>query len=720
MFSFFGKSCILRPLKKSINKNIMGLMTFLRNRAGYILIGAIGFAIVAFLLGDAISAGKPFWAESQRVVGTVDGEDISIDDFGKKVEQSEAQFRQQYGGSSNPQMQAMAVENVWNGEVANVLLNKEYNRLGLSVSGDELFDLFQGSNPSPLIVQYFGNPQTGQVDRAAVINSLKQAQRNPELKAQWDLLQTEVEKQALQQKYGNLIKSSVYVTSLEANDEYINRNKLANFNYVSLEYNSIPDASVKLSDGDYSDYYNENKKRFENPVETRSFNYVSFNVSPTKQDTIAVRTQINKLAADLKISKNDSLFAAVNSDVKVPYVYLPKGKLDPAVDSVVFSLPAGSIYGPALSGNSYKLVKVVDSRFSPDSVKASHILIDPAKLGGVDRAVKLADSLKTLVQNGGNFAQLAAQYSVDGSKDKGGDLGTFSRGQMVPEFENAAFNGKAGDLQVVRSQFGVHLLRIEKQIGSSKVVKLAYVEKNLVASSKTKDAAYKKATKFLSEVNGENFAQMAKKYGYTLAVADKITASQGFAPGLDNPRPLIKDAYAASKGDVLGQVYQMDNAYVVAHLTDIRPQGLLPLEAVKSEIEPMVRIAVKAKTLTEKANGALKGASNLNQVAQKLGKPVTPVQNVVFANPILPGAAQENKLVGAVFGSKPGKLSAPIDGERGVYVFTANSFSNPAPLANTYKQKQAMALGLAQRSLGAAFQALQDKSKIKDNRVKFY
>ncbi|TDO20140.1 peptidylprolyl isomerase [Pedobacter duraquae] len=698
----------------------MGLMTFLRNRAGYILIGAIGFAIVAFLLGDAIKVGKPFWADSQRVVGSVDGEDISIEDFGKKVEQSEAQFKQQYGGSANPQMQAMAVDNVWQGEVASILLNKEYSRLGLSISGDELFDLYQGKKPSPLIVQYFGNPQTGEVDRNAVIGSLKQAEKTPELKAQWALLENEVEKQALQQKYANLIKSSVYVTSLEANDEYVNRNKLANFDYVSLDYASIADASVKLSESDYSDYYNANKKRFDNPAETRSFDYVSFNVAPTAADSAVVKAQIEKLAGEFRVAKSDSLFAAINSDVKVPYTYLTKGKLDPAVDSAIFALPAGSFYGPKFSGSSYKLAKVVDSRFSPDSVKASHILLDPAKLGGVDKAVKMADSLKGLIQKGGNFAALAAQYSVDGSKDKGGELGTFARGQMVPAFEDAAFNGQAGDLKVVTSQFGVHLIKIEKQIGSSKVVKLAYIEKNLAASSKTKDAAYKKATSFLNEVKGNDFTKLAQKNGYTVAVADKITASQGYAPGLDNPRPLIKDAYAADKGDVLGQVYQMDNAYVVARLTDIRPKGLLPLESVKKEIEPMVRNAVKAKMLTEKLDAAVKGASNINQVAQKVGKQVTPIQNIVFANPIVPGAAQENKLVGTVFGSPVGKLSAPVDGERGVYVFTVTGFSAPAPLANTFKQKEGMAAGIAQRALGQAFQTLQDKSKIKDNRVKFY
>ncbi|WEK19620.1 MAG: peptidylprolyl isomerase [Candidatus Pedobacter colombiensis] len=698
----------------------MGLMTFLRNRAGYILIGTIGFAIVAFLVGDAIKVGKPFWAESQKVVGSVDGEEISIDQFGPKVDQSLAQFKQQYGGSGNAQMQAMAVDNVWQGEVAGILLGKEYARLGLTVSGDELFDLLQGKNPSPLIVQYFGNPQTGEVNRAEIINSLKQQDKNPQLKQQWGLLQHEIEKQALQKKYANLISNSIYVTTLEANDEYLNRNKLASFKYTLLDYASIPDATVKPTEADYADYYNENKKRFDNPTETRSFEYVAFSVSPTKSDSAAVKAQVDKLAADFKTAANDSLFAAVNSDVKVPYTYMSKGKLDPAVDSVVFNLPAGSFYGPKFSGNSYKLVKVIDTRFSPDSVKASHILIDPSKLGGVDKAKKLADSLRTLVQNGANFATLAKQYSIDGSKDKGGELGTFSRGQMVPIFEEAAFNGKPGDLKVVTSQFGVHLIKIEKQVGSSKVAKLAYVEKGLVSSNKTRDAAYKKASSFLNEVNSNNFAELAQKNGYTIGVADKVTPTQGFAPGLDNPRQLIRDAYAADKGDVLKDVYQMDNSYVVARVTDVKPKGTLSLEAVKKDIEPMVRNAVKAKMLTEKANKALEGAAKIDQVAQKLGKPVNPVENIVFANPIIPGASQENKLVGSVFGSQPGKLSKAIDGNMGVYVFSVDGFSNPAPLANTYKQKEAMMQANGQRSLGAAFQALQDKSKIKDNRVKFY
>ncbi len=695
-------------------------MTFMRTKMGYFLVGGIAVVLALFVLEPLLQQGSAIFGASRNVVGSIDGQDIKYDEFSPKVEQSIAQFKQQYGGNINPQMQAMAVDQAWQAEIANTILTKEYTRLGLTVSGDELFDLLQGKNPSPLIVQYFGNPQTGQVDRAAVISSLKAQAKDPKLKQQWDLLQLEVEKQALQQKYTNLIRNSVYITSVEANDEYSNRNKLASFKYVDLGFSTILDKDVKLTDADYQAYYDANKKRFDNPTETRGFEYVSFGIQPTAADSAAVKAQMDKLAADFKITPNDSLFAANNSDVKVPYTYISKGKLDPAVDSVIFNYPVGSYYGPKFSGNSYKLIKVVGSRISPDSVKASHILIDPSKVGGEAAAFKLADSLKSLLQKGGNMVELAKKYSVDGSKDQGGDLGTFGRGAMVPEFENASFDGKVGDVKVVKSQFGVHVIKIVKQVGSSKVAKLAYIEKSLAPSQKTRDAAYKKASSFLSEAKGDNFAALAQKNGYTVALADKITATQGFAPGLDNPRQLIRDAYQADKGDVLPQIYTMDNGFVIAHLTDIRPKGQLSLADVKKEIQPQVMNEVKAKMLSEKVNKALQGSSSIDQVAQKLGKTATPAQNVVFANPVIPGLAQENKVIGAIFGSQVGKLSKAIEGDKGVYVFVVDGFTNPAPLDNVFKQKETMILGVAQRSLGAAFQALQDKSDIKDNRVKFY
>lgn len=698
----------------------MGIMSFLRERAGFILIGAIGLAIVAFLVGDLAGAGSPFLNASQRVVGSVDGKDITIDEFGPKVEQNLAQFRQQYGGLGGAQMEAMAVENAWTNEIAEIILAKEYKNLGLQVSEDELFDLVQGNEPSPLIAQAFTNPETGLLDRAAIINSLKQAGSNPELAAQWDMMQSEIERQTLQQKYSKLVMNSVFVTTLEANDDYTNRGTLSSFDYISLPYSSVDDGTVKLTDADYTAYYNENKGRFFNPTETRSIEFVLFSSSPSKEDSLAMKANIEKLAADFRTSANDSLFAAVNSDVKVPFAYISKGSLDPALDSVAFSSAVGTFYGPVYTGNSYKMFKVAGVQSQPDSVRASHILIDPVRAGGMTQAQNLADSLARLARNGSNFAELARMNSVDGSASKGGDLGMFGRGQMVEPFEEASFSGRVGDIKVVTSQFGIHVIKIAEQKGSGRRVKLAYVEKGLGASSKTQSAAYKLANNFFNEVKATNFAETAKKHNVELLKADNMGAMQGFVPGLENPRPILREAFAADQGEVLNQVFQMDNGYVVARLTNIKPKGTLKLEAVKKDIEPMVRNAVKAKALTEKLTAALAGASNIAQVAQKVGATVQPVENIVFSNPIIPGVAQENSVIGTVFGTQVNKLSQPVQGEAGVYVVSPKAFAAPAPLANTFKQKQDMLLGVSQRSLGASFQVLQEMADIKDNRVKFY
>lgn len=696
----------------------MGVMTFMRTKMGYFLVGGIALVLALFVLEPLLQQGSAFWGGSRTAVGVVDGEEVNYAEFNQKVEQTVAQY-----GSNNPSAQAMAVDQAWQMQVAEVVLNKEYERLGLIVSSKELYnELIVGENPSPLIAQAFTNQQTGAVDKNAILGSLKARETNPELKQRWIALEAQIEQTALQQKYDRLVKNSIYVTSLEANDDYTNRNKLANLSYVNLDYSSILDNTVKVTEADYQAYYDANKASFNNATETRNFEYVSFSIKPTAADSAAVKTQIDKLTADFKVATNDSLFAANNSDVKVPYIFLGKGKLDPAVDSVIFNYPAGSFYGPVFSGNSYKLIKVVAARFSPDSVKASHILIDPSKVGGEEKAVKLADSLKALAQGGSNFGELAKKFSADqASAAKNGDLGTFDRYANIPaEFIKATFEGTTGEIKVVKSQYGVQVVKIDKQIGSSKVAKLAYIEKTLAASSKTRDAAYAKASAFLNEVKDGNFNEIAKKKGYTVGLADRINPTQGFAPGLENPRKLIQAGYEADKGDVLNQVFTMDNAYVIAQVTDVMPKGQLSLENVKKQIQPMVMNAVKAKQLREQLEKALSGSSNIGQVAQKVGKTPVPIQNIVFANPIIPGLGQENKVVGAVFGSQVGKLSKPIEGDRGVYVFAVEGFTNPAPMSNTYKQKETMLMGVSQRAFGLAFQALQDKVEIKDNRVKFY
>ncbi|MDB5118571.1 MAG: peptidylprolyl isomerase, partial [Mucilaginibacter sp.] len=364
-----------------------------------------------------------------------------------------------------------------------------------------------------------------------------------------------------------------------------------------------------------------------------------------------------------------------------------------------------------------KLAKLVDARVGPDSVKAKHILIAP--IAGLPAALAKADSIKKLIEGGKSFAELATTYSSDkGSADKGGELGTFGRGSMLPAFEEAVFNGKKGELKIVTTQYGVHLIQIEDQKGSSKVVKVAVVDKPLSASSKTQSAAYSKAQAFLINLTKDNFDEEAKKSGLKNKTAEDIAGVARSLPGLDDARDLVRWVYKSKKGDIADQVFTVGDQYVVAQVTEVKPKGILALDIVKKQIEPMVRNQVKGKLLSDKFTSAASGASSLEQIAQKAGAKVVPVQNIVFANPVIPGSSAEYKVVGAVFGSQPNKISKPIAGQQGVYVFVVNSFINPAPLTNAVREKEQIGQALLQRSEGQIFDALKDKDNVKDNRAR--
>ncbi|MND71855.1 Foldase protein PrsA 1 precursor [compost metagenome] len=539
--------------------------------------------------------------------------------------------------------------------------------------------------------------------------------------AQWETLLEGVKDERLSSKYGELLSNSVYVTSLEANEEYQERNKLANFKYILLDYASVKDAEAKVTDADFQEYYNEHKSMFKTQEETRAIQYVTVDAKPLAKDSLAVKEAIDKLKQDLIVAKDDSLFASINSDNKYPFTYVKKGQLSPSLDSVVFNVAAGTTVGPFLSNGAYEIAKVVSTVVGPDSVKASHILLDATAEGGVDKALAKADSIKGLIQKGDNFAALAIQFSSDpGSKTNGGELGTFTRGRMVPEFEKAVFEGKAGDIKVVKSQFGVHIIKIEKQIGTAKYAKVAIIDKVINSGKETLNNAHSKATAFLSAATAQNFAQEAKKLGLEAKTASRVTAMDNVLDGTEAPRDLIKWAFEAKKGDISDKVFETETSYILASLVNVQPKGVLSLDAVKKDIEPAVKNMVKAKVLKEKFDKALAGASSIDQVAQKVGKSAIHVENVVFANPVIPGVALENTVVGTVFGLQPNKPSKAIEGNTGVYVVQVNGFTNPSAISDINGQKKQMLAAKAQRAWGSIFRALQDKAEIIDNRVKFF
>lgn len=699
----------------------MGIMSFLRNRMGYILIGMIALALLLFIAMDMSRFGSSMFRDDNTVVGEVAGQTLADSDYNNRVKELTAMYQEQSHQSELPaQYTSYIQETAWQRMVSDAIMNHEIDKLGLTVGTAEESDMIQGNNPNQQIVQAF-QAANGQLDRSKLnqfLSRISQAKENDPTFIRWSGFLKQIVDQKRDEKYLSLVANGLYINSLDAKDDYEAKNKLVNLKYVRLDYTSIPDNKVTVSDDDYQNYYNDHKQEFDNPEETRTLQYVSFNAAPSKADSAAIKADIEKVIPDFKTTKDDSSFVAMNSETKEPLVWKRKGQLDPKIDSIMMNASPGFVYGPYISNGAYNVAKLVASEVGPDSVKARHILLPvTASLAATQ---KTADSIKQIIQSGkSSFADMAKMYSVDkGSADKGGELGTFARGAMVPQFEDAVFNGKKGEIKTVVSQYGVHVIEIEDQKGSQKVVKVAVVDKPLTASSATQSAAYSKAQAFLGSVN-DNFSGEAAKEKLTVLPAQDVTAMASNLGTLPNAREVVRWAFKAKVGDITDQVYTLGTQYIVAQLTVIKPKGILPLDLVKNQIKPMVIVKVKARMLEDKLKDAANGAASLAQVAQKVGATVVPLQNIVFANPVIPAGGAEFKLIGAAFGSQPNKVSAPIEGTVGVYVFSVDGFVKPAPLTNVVREQQQMSQMLGQRVEQMIFVALKDKANVKDYRSKF-
>jgi peptidyl-prolyl cis-trans isomerase D len=697
----------------------MAVIGRIRKRVG-LLIGFIGVSLLLFILGDVLTSGSGMFNSTSDVVGEINGEKVHYQEFENRVETMIENYKINTKNETIDQnTQDMLREQAWTMFINDNTLSKEYEKLGLSCSSDELYELCTGKNPHPQIRQAFTDPKTQQFDPNAVIKFLKDLpNRDEKLQRQWSEFETAIKQDQINNKYKNLLKNSIYVNSAEAKTIFTNNQRTVNIRFVKLDYNTIPDSTVKVDDNDLKTYYNENKKKYNQAENIRKVEYVSFDVVPSADDRAEVISWVEKKKDEFVASTDDASFVAQNSDTPYDSTYHAKGSLPPVIDSVFFNAPIGTVVGPYENNNGLSLSKLAGETMVSDSVHARHILLKVDD-GDTAKVIARADSLKSAIKKGSKFDQLAMNLSADpGSAIKGGDLGWFRQGAMVPTFNDASFNGKKGDMPIVTSQFGVHLIEILDKSAGTKQVRVATVTREFKPSTKTYNQIYNKATAFAAEARtAEEFDSTIIKLGLNKKIADNLKETDKNIAGLDQPRELIRWAFTAEKGDV-SKIYTFGEKYVIAHLTGIKEKGTLPLEAVKESVTSDVRRQKKAEMLIEKFNAT--GAKDIDAIAQKLNSAAMDVDNVSFENPYVQGMGNEPSIVGAVFAYKAGQVTPPLKGENNVAVVQVKSFKEPAETKDYSMASKQLTDQRKSRSDYEVFNSLKEKAGIVDNRGKFY
>lgn len=695
----------------------MAVIEKIRGKAG-LLIGVVGFSLLAFLLGDLFSSKNGFLTGSDSNAGEIAGKKINIVDFESKVQVQADNYKLQ-SNTENIDQNTMEQlrEQTWNQLVNDLVMKPQYEKIGLTCSPKELLDMVQGKNPHPQIKQAFTDPKTGVFNPANVSNFLKNMDNDQtgRTRKQWVLFENAIREERIQQKYNNMLKNGLFVSKEEARQDFLDRNRTVNIRYVMLPYSSILDTTIEVTDADLKTLYNSTKNKYKQEA-TASVEYVTFEIRPTDADRQSSQFAINKLVDAFKASTNDSLFVNLNSDVAFNANFSKKGTLPPAIDSIMFSASVGTTYGPYEDAGAFKIAKLSAVKMLPDSVKASHILLK-SDAATRDAVMATADSIKKALSSGTDFKSLSDKYSIDeGAKGKGGDLGWFMPGMMVAEFNDACFQGSKGEYKIVETQFGVHIIHITDQGKPSRQVNVAYLVKSIEPSTKTYQSVYSKANEFAARnTTAEAFDAAVVEQKLNKQTENNIMQNARQVGVFENSREMVRWAFNAEPGEV-SKAFEFGPRFVVAKLIDRREKGISTLEQVKDQLTMEVRRDKKAEMLKTKLSkgGALEALASAN------GQTVLTADNVSFAGPFLPSGGNEAYLVGYLMNVKAGQTTPPIKGSNGVYVAQVVSFANVQEPKDIRQEGRQLLQQLQGRSQYEVMNALREKAEIIDNRSKFY
>jgi parvulin-like peptidyl-prolyl isomerase len=699
----------------------MAVLNSIRKR-GVFLIVIIAMALFSFVLADVIRNGGFSTDKGQTTVATVNGIDIPRQEFMEKVEATQRSL-----GPNAPSSQAMDI--VWQRELRRVLLEEQFEELGL---------IAESQMTNNALAKFLATNETFQ-DESGAFSEVRMLEYIADIKAnspqayqQWQDYVKTTQESVLETTYLNMVKGGMIVTMAEGEKEYRFENDKINIEFVHVPYTNIPDADVAVSDAEITKYVKSHAKEFEvDPMV--DIQYVSYTEVPSQEDMEAAKSEIASLK-DYVIVSGDTLpglraatnygeFVNANSDNAYSDSWYFKKELPAAIKDTVYKMNIGDIYGPYQVGNSLSLTKLIGKRQLPDTVSARHILI-PVGLNPTDsktrtdeQAKATADSIAGIVRaNRSKFGELVTAMSSDsGSLEKGGLYENYAYNAMVPEFRDFTFEGKKGDVGVVKSQFGYHIIEIMDQKSFQEVVKTATVMKEVEPSEATINDIFSKATSYEVAAQDRDFAAIAEEQGAEVKPVNRIGELDSNIPGLGSNRAIV--TWAFNEDTKVGDVkrFNVPSGYVIVQLTRKNAKGLQSVAEASTKVTPILRNEKKAKKIRESITG-----TTLQEIAASQNVTVKNATAVTMAAPTLADAGTEPKVVGTAFGKKAGEETGFIDGKTGVFKVRVLAV-NKAPDLETYASFANQANAKVLPGVNTkVYNALQKSAEIEDNRASFY
>ena len=702
----------------------MAILSKIRERSMFLIL-VIGLALFAFVL-DPSTISDFFNASKVNEIGAVDGESISRQEFAEALDAYKAQT-----GNRISEMQA--AKTVWNNLIRQKIYKNQLEQAGITVGdADIMNELYQ--------TEFIQNDPRFQESGIFSKNKLKEflATIKDDNGADWQnwqnymaTLKTSLEKRA----YDELVAVGLGASLKEGEAQYLMENTKISGKFVYVPYTSVADSLITLNKSDVKNYINNHKQEF-NVEASRDINFVKFDIKATTEDEQAIKAEVAKLIEDsevnnttvkgLKNATNYSEFLSENdSDIAFDDNYKFKVQVPQVIADDLFKGKEGDVFGPYKDVNFFKLSKITKVVQLPDSAKASHILIPFLGASSADATVtqtegeakKTADSLLAVVKKKkSKFADLAKEFSSDkGSSDKGGFYDWFSYNRMVPSFRDFVFEGKEGDMGVVKSQFGFHVIKIDGQKNFQPVLKLATFARKIEASEATENKVFQDAETFaLDLTNGKDFDEAVKAKTLTSKSAVGLKSLDEVVPGLGKEREIITWSFDQDLSIGDSKRFDVNGGYVVAVLTGKTEKGLMPVDKAITKVRPILIKQRKAAMIADKTSGA-----TLAEIAKSANQSVRNATNVNLQSPTISGVGFEPKVVGAMLNAKENTVVKNVVGDKGVFSFEVSSKTLPTALPNYDSFRNRLVNERKNKSF-QMYEAIKKASDIEDNMSSFY
>lgn len=704
----------------------MALIGTLRTKMTKFVVGFIAISMAAFIVGSDLLTPGGQWSllGDDNTVGEIAGNTVTFEEFQAAIQERENNYILNFGRQPGEGEMVTLRQQAWDLLISRNAIQPQYEKLGLQVSADEVWDIIQGKNIDEGIKNSFLD-SAGNFDRNKLIQYLQSLESMPatsEPRIRWDIFKRDLAPGRERIKYENLLLKSSYVTQAEAEREYHVQNDVAEVKYLFVPFFAIKD-SMAVTDSDLKAYYQQNKHKYKTE-ETRGVSYVTFPVTATAEDSAAIKLEFEKVVNDFKVTTGDSTFASLNTDGDSPYTKYTLANLPAYLESDVQILAPGYLKGIFLDGNAYKAVKVVKLGVDTSyNARASHILIrwDDASDAGKKAAKEKARKILNEIKAGADFAAKAREFGTDGTASRGGDLGWFPTGQMVKPFEKAVFDARKPGLlpDVVETDFGYHIIEVTNT-KDNRYFMIATVEREIGPSDETRNEAYRQADEFAAELSGlEDFTTRAAEKNLKIEVAQNVGTNDRAINNIGQARQVVTWAFRDAKVGKVSEVFDVESQYLVAVISSKKEKGFKSLDDVKAEITPLVQNQKKGEKIIEQLSGK---TGTLDELAKLFGSDasVNTSSDLKLNSSNLAAVGFDPVAIGKAFAVEKGKRGEPFAGENGV-VLVENINKTEAPSINDFsifgnQLKQTM----DNRGGFQIAEALKEGAKIEDKRYRFY